>query len=222
MSSDGTPQSGLDCDKRSMNAVLEHFPDLAATHFICSESPFWRRLTRGFLLLSGGGIACLAWSAQELPWLVTMLLWLASILAIVSAIRMSKELIHYASDAHGVYFPARQKVVAIAAAKPQSWLLVPWPNISRVSVQLVANDSGNTRGVAFCLRASDAEQRVYFSGTAMPDFHEGSGGDRGSVTVMYPVAFRSPHKIVAILLGFQRRQSKKLPGADEAGLLAGH
>lgn len=156
-----------------------------------------------------------------MPIIVTLLLWIVSGLTIVFAVRSSYASIDFASDEQGVYFPSWQKFRITGSVMSQKWLFVPWSNISSIGVQLLLDEWGNTKCVTFGLCANEEEQRVFFSGTARLDFDEGSpSGNRGSILVGYPSAFRSPYKAVAILRSLQRQQTDNMVNPEKVTLLA--
>lgn len=200
------------CEDRSLNTVLDGYPALSSDHFICRE-PRWVGIAlRAALLLSGCGLALFLIQAPSIPFVATVLLWIGSGLAVLVATRPLPGSIRYISDPQGVYFPARKRLGSVGSAKDPTWLFVPWPNISSITVQLMLDESGSKKGVTFRLRANDEERRRYFSAAAMLNFGAGaSSGDGGSILVGYPSAFKSPYKVAAMLSRFQRRQAKLEP-----------
>jgi hypothetical protein len=191
-----------------MNTVLEKFPVLDAAHFICAEPRWVGTVWRVLYLLAGLGMAYLATSVPAIAFATTVLLWIVSGLAILAAMRPSRARIYYASDALGVYFPERKSSGIVGPTEPQTWLLVPWSNISSICVQQLLVESENTRGVTFCLRASDEDQRVYFARTAMLKHeHLPPVRDHASILVGFPGAFKSPYDIAALLRSFQSRSA---------------
>ncbi|MBL8415244.1 MAG: hypothetical protein JNM42_12475 [Propionivibrio sp.] len=199
-----------------MNIVLEKFPVLDAAHFICAEPRWMGTVLRGLYLLAGLGMAYLATFVPAIPIAASLLLWIVSGLAILAAMRPARATIYYASDALGIYFPERKWSGISGFAGPQTWLLVPWSNISSISVQVLLDESGNTKGVTFCLRASDEDQRLYFARTAMLKHeHLPPVGDRASILVGFPSAFKSPYDIAALLRSFQSRSSEKTTSPDD-------
>jgi hypothetical protein len=223
MSSDDARQDSAHAGDRSVNTVLDDYPALAAAQFISGRPRWLDAVSRAVLLLSGGGLAYLATSISTIPSLAALLLWIVSGLAILVAVRPWSASIDYAGDAHGVYFPSRQSFGIVGRTKPPTWLFVPWSNVSNIGVQPLLDESGNAKGVTFCLRASDDERRVYFSGTAMLDLDERSPiGQRGSILVGYRSAFKSPYKIAATLRSLQRRQTDGIVTAGDVSLLTGH
>jgi len=207
----------------NLNTVLDEYRVFETAHFIYGE-PRWLRLgRRGLFLLSGCGLAYFMTSAATMPFVVTLLLWIVSGLAIVVAVRTPPASIHFASDAQGVYFPSEQKLRIAGPVMAQKWLFVPWSNISSIGVQLLLDEWGNTKCVTFGLRASEDEQRVFFSRTARPGFHEGLPiGNRGSILVGYPSVFRSPYKALAILRNLQRQQTDNRLNPEDVTLRTEH
>ncbi|MFZ4539128.1 hypothetical protein [Propionivibrio sp.] len=204
MSSNAKRQS-QGCDGHGENTVLDEFPVFSSAHFICAEPRWLGTALRGLLLLSGLGIAYIATTAPNLPSTINLLLWIASGLAILGAIMLSPDSIHYASDPQGVYFPSRERSGIFGPSRPQTWLFVPWSNITSLCASLLLNESGNTKGVIFSLRASEEERRVYFTGTTMPTHDKGLLiGDRSTILVGFPSAFKSPYKIAELLHSFRR------------------
>ena len=205
-----------------MNTVLEQFPVLDSAHFICAEPRWLGTVWRGLYLLAGLGMAYLATSVPDIAFATTLLLWFVSGLAILAAMRPARARIYYASDALGVYFPESKSSGIIGPTGPQTWLLVPWSNISSISVQQLLVESENTRGVSFCLRASDEHQRVYFAQTAMLKHeHLPPVGDHASILVGFPSAFKSPYDIVALLRSFQSRSADNMQSPDDEVALSG-
>jgi hypothetical protein len=104
----------------------------------------------------------------------------------------------------------------VGPAGPQKWLLVPWSNISSICVQQLLVESENTKGVTFCLRASDEDRRVYFARTAMLKHeHLPPVGDHASILVGFPSAFKSPYDIAALLRSFQSRSPDNTSSPDD-------
>lgn len=193
-----------------MNTVLNEFPALGAAHFICTEPRWMTVITPALCLLSGCALAYWSMSAGTIAAAAILAPGIACAV-LAAALWPAQGSIHYASDAHGVYFPSRQSAWVVGRAKARTWLFVPWSNISRISVQPLLDESGK-KGVTFCLRASDEERRLYFSRAATLDRGEESRIGTGcSILVGYPGAFKSPYKIATILCGF-----KQLPEEDNA------
>jgi hypothetical protein len=192
-----------------MNKVVNEFPGLNTAHFISTESRWPIAVMLGLWVLCGCAFVYLASSASTLPSAAIVFLGIASALLLV-ALLSARGSIHYASDACGVYFPSRFFWIG-GRAKVRTWLFVPWPNISRISVQPLG-ESG-TKGVAFCLRASDEERRLYFARAATLDLGDVSGTD-SSILVVYPSAFRSPYKIAAILGAFRQHSEQDYARSD--------
>ena len=207
MNSDITPQTDTYFGSRGLNTILNEFPALRAANFICAEPRWLSAITLGLCLLSGCALAYLGASASTLPSAVILLLGIASALLLV-ALRPTRGSIHYASNDHGVYFPSRRTSWIVGRAKDQTWLFVPWSNISRISVQPLLDESGK-KSVTFCLRASDEERRLYFPLAATLDLGEESRISTGcSILVGYPSAFKSPYRIASILCGFQQHSDE--------------
>ncbi|MFZ4539839.1 hypothetical protein [Propionivibrio sp.] len=212
MSSNPMRQSRGGYEVRRLNTVLDEFPVLSATHFICGEPRWVGTLRRGLLLVAGFGIGYFATSAPTISLPISLLLWAVAGVAILFAIRPSPASIYYASDPKGVYFPSRQRSGFFGPARPQTWLLVPWSNITRICVQLLLNETGNTKGVTFCLRVSEEDWRVYFSGTAMLKHGEKhSVGEHQSLLVGFPGEFKSPHEIASLLRSYQCQKTESRP-----------
>lgn len=158
----------------------------------------------------------MATSVPAILFATTLLLLIVTGLAIFAAMRPARATICYAGDALGVYFPERKRSGIFNPAGPQTWLLVPWSNISSICVQQLLVESGNTKGVTFCLRASDEDQRVYFARTAMLKHeHLPPVGDSAYILVGFPRAFKSPYDIAALLRSFQSRSSEKTTSPDD-------
>lgn len=195
-----------------MNTVLDRYPALSSEHFICREPRWVGVARRAAFLLSGCGLALFLTRAPSIPFVATVLLWIVSGLAAFVAMRPLLGSIRYISDRQGVYFPAQKKLGTVGSTKHQTWLFVPWPNISSISVQLMLDESGSKKGVTFRLCANEEERRRYFSGAAMLNFEAGaSSGDGRSILVGYPSGFKSPYKVAAMLSRFQRRHTKLEP-----------
>jgi len=187
---------------KDRNKVLDQCPALSAMHFICREPRYVGALRRGFWGALGSGLACSALLAPTIPWPLAVLLWTASGLALLAAVRQASATIHFASDAQGLYFPSRQRFARCGQTMAQTWLLVPWANVSAISVQLLLDESGRRKGVTFKLRASEEERRVYFPRTVMLGPRASlPAGNHALISVGYPGASMSPEKIVARLRG---------------------
>jgi hypothetical protein len=196
-----------------INTVIDESSVLSAAHVIGSEPRWMGWLRRGLLLLGGFALATIGMPGPHLPGATTLLLWPLAGLAILFALRRTPAAVHYACDQQGVYFPSRQ-VAKSRAAQPRRWLLVRWPNISSISVQLLLEESGNAKGVTFRLRASEAEQREYFSGTAMLKVgKENNAGGHADILVGFPSLFQSPHEVAALLFSYQRQHGAS-PGIE--------
>lgn len=205
-----------------MNTVLEQFPVLDSAHFICAEPRWLGTVWRGLYLLAGLGMAYLATSVPDIAFATTLLLWFVTGLAILAAMRPARARIYYASDALGVYFPEGKRSGLIGPSGPQTWLLVPWSNISSIGVQQLPVESENTRGVTFTLLASAEDRRVYFAQTAMLKHeHLPPVGDHASILVGFPSAFKSPYDIVALLRSFQSRSADNTQSPDDEVALSG-
>ena len=188
-----------------MNKVVNEFPGLDMAHFICAEPRWLSAIMLGLCGLCGCAFVYLASSASPLPSAAIVLLGIAAALLLLTLLSAHGS-IHYASDARGMYFPSRLFWIS-SRAKVRTWLFVPWSNISRISVQPLG-ESG-TKGVAFCLRASDEERRLYFARAATLDLGDKSPDGTGcSILVGYPSAFKSPYRIASILCGFQQHSEE--------------
>ena len=197
-------------EAHEMNTLVDESSVLNAAHVIGCEPRWVGRFRRGLLLLCGFALAYAGNPGPHTALAITLLLWPLAGLAILFALRPTPAAIQYACDRQGVYFPSR-KMARSKAAQPSTWLLVRWPNISSISVQLLLEESGNAKGVTFRLRASEAEQREYFSGTAMLKYSkEAHGGGHGDILVGFPSLFQSPHEVAALLFSYQRQHGAAL------------
>lgn len=204
------------------NRVLTTPPELSTAPLICSEPRWVNRLRRSLLVLSGGALAYTTLSAPTLPLLLALPLWIASALAMLVALWLSPAAIHFVSDSQGIYFPSRPSAGLRGPARPQTWLFVPWSNIAAIRVQLLLDESGSTKGVAFRVRASE-QQRLYFAGAAIPGPDQRSpGGDAAVIDVCYPCAFRSPYKIAAALRCLQGAPGDEVHRSRELTPLGEH
>ena len=196
------------------NRVLDAPPDPRSAYLVRNEPRCVNLLRRGLLVLAAGALAWLAISAATLA----LALGIASALALVLALRLPPPAVHFIADALGIYVPPRPTGCGTPGpAETKRWLFVPWTNISGIRVQLLLDESGSAKGVAFSVRASAEQQQLYFSAAAIAGRDQRPpGGDRASIDVGYHSALRSPFKIAATL----RRWSA--PSADSAPGRRGH
>lgn len=195
---------------QTRNTVFNEFPTLSAAHFICREPLYVGLFRRGGYLLVGSGLAYSALSAPAVSWPLAALLSIVSGLAILAAIRQQAALILFAGDSPGVYFPSRPCFSLTGRATAQRWLFVPWSNISAIKVQRLLDESGSRQGVAFSLRASEEERRLYFPGSVRQRPGVSSAaGTAISIGVAYPGGEAgSPERLAERLRCMQRRASQ--------------
>ena len=197
---------------KTRNTVFNELPPLSAEHFICREPPYVGLFRRGGCFLVGSGLAYSALLAPAAPWQLAALLSIASGLAILAAIRLQAAQMLFAGDSPGVYFPSRPRFSLVGRATAQRWLFVPWSNISAIKVQRLLDESGSRQGVAFSLRASEEERRLYFpeSVRQRPGVSSAPGAAI-SIGVAYPGGEAgSPERLAERLRGMQRRASQSV------------
>ncbi len=198
-----------------MNIVVDELPSFGAAHYVCAEPRWMTRLAFGLCLLFGCALACLALSADGIAAVVILA---PGVACAVLAAASRPAPIHYAGDAHGLYFPACRPASVLGRRQPRSWLFVPWAKVSRIGVQPLLDDSGR-KGVVLSLRASDAERQLYFPRAVALDRGAAPRGDTdGLILVGYPGAGKSPYQIVSILCALQRQPEQEKYRIDSSVL----
>lgn len=211
MSMYGNTSSLGGSDGRRANTVLAVFPSLGPNHFVFGEPAWLMSFRYGLYLAFAGSIAYQMMPALHMALPLEFQLSIAVATVIVGALLAGQVVprsIDFIGDSEGVYFPSRTRSGIGLRRSPKTWLFVPWSNVIRISVQPLFDEWGSTEGVTYCLRASEAERREYFSSSAMPDLDSSPFAiQRGSFVVGYRSAFRSPYKALANLLRLQNART---------------
>ena len=110
-------------------------------------------------------LAVVALSTIGIFSLLTMMLCLASYIFILLALRRRPEAasIYFVCDHEGIYFPSSQARSVFAKTKNVRWLQVPWHNVSDVRIQLLLDETANTKGVVFSIVASASEEHEFLA-----------------------------------------------------------
>lgn len=216
MKSEETKRTTGAADQSKRNSHLQRDPDLGVEHFVLGQLPWSRLFWQSLAVLAGAGLVWALTQRVEASSVHLFGLLFVSALVLLIANRTPTRLIKFASDAQGLYFPSRPKSWARAPAKSQTWLFVPWSNVSAIGVQLMLDESGSRKGVTFRIRVSHDEQRDYLSRVLMPnlDRHE-SDTDDGTILVGFSTGLTSPHRIVVLMGQFQRGEKKKAVPPDD-------
>lgn len=115
--------------------------------------------------------------------------------------RSGRAVTYFLGDRHGMYFPASASHTLFSAPQADSWLHVPWQNISRIQ-SVKFND---TEYVAFSVAATADEESKYFGTAAQAKRLLGKNTDpEGRLIVAYANAFAASAKVVAALQEFKR------------------
>jgi len=148
-----------------LNKILGARPVFGDDHF-AYRTPRWVDVTyRGLFVSIAGLLAYLALSLNGIPSMLTALLWLASGSLILIALRPRSEAasIYFVCDHEGIYFPSSRAQSVVAPRTDIPWLYVPWRNISDIRIQLLLDETANTKGVVFAVVASAAEEREFLT-----------------------------------------------------------
>ncbi|TRZ91350.1 MAG: hypothetical protein D4R84_14395 [Rhodocyclaceae bacterium] len=193
-----------------MNKILSARPEFSDDHFIY-RSPRWLEATYlGLLLLIAGLLAYLALSINSIPLPLTLMLWLASGILVLIALRRRHEAasIYFACDRGGVYFPSIRSRSIVVPTTDVSWLHVPWDNISDIRIQLFLNEAANTRGVVLSIVATDSEAREFLAHHAvLKDAIPRKSIPTESFPVGFSTFFHRHSEVMSILKRFQTATS---------------
>ena len=164
-----------------MNKILGARPVFGDDHF-AYRTPLWVEVAYCGLQLSIAGVfAYLALSLNGISSLLTVLLWLASGLLILIALRPRPDaaFICFVCDHGGIYFPSSRARAILARSKDVPWLHVPWHNVSDMRIQLLLDETANTMGVVFSVAASPAEEREFLTQHSLRICREAPRSDLG-------------------------------------------
>jgi hypothetical protein len=148
-----------------LNKTLSARPAFGEDHFIY-RTPRWLEATyRGLCLLSAGLLVYLAVSINSISFALTLTLWFASGILVLIALRRRPEAasIYFVCDHGGIYFPSFRAQSMIAWTNAVSWLHVSWHNISDIRIQLLLDETANTKGVVFSIVATESEVREFLA-----------------------------------------------------------
>ena len=190
-----------------MNKILDARPVFGDDHF-AYRTPRWVEAAYcGIFLLIAGLLAYLALSLNGISSLVTALLWLASGSLILIELRPRSEAasIYFVCDHEGIYFPSSRAHSVVAPRTDVPWLHVPWHHISDIRIQLLLDETANTKGVVFSIVASTAEEREFL---ARHRVRMGHGGQRPGFGKAYFVGFSNFfHRHCDVISNIERFQT---------------
>ena len=169
-----------------MNKILGARPVFGDDHF-AYRTPRWVEVAYCGLQLSIAGVfAYLALSLNGISSLLTVLLWLASGLLILIALRPRPDaaFICFVCDHGGIYFPSSRARAILARSKDVPWLHVPWHNVSDMRIQLLLDETANTMGVVFSVAASPAEEREFLTQHSLSICREAPRSDLGKQCIV--------------------------------------
>jgi len=152
-----------------LNKILSARPAFDDDHFTY-RTPRWVEHTyRGLFLSAAALLAYAALSMNEASSVLNVLLWLASGICVLMVIRPRPESasIHFVCDHGGLYFPSSRAKSIAAPTADVPWLHVPWHNVSNARIQLLLDETANTKGVAFSIFASASEEREFLAPHSM-------------------------------------------------------
>lgn len=148
-----------------MNKILNARPAVGQDQFTYRTPRWVEAIHCGLLLSIAGLLAYAALSMNGIPFLLAALLWLASGILILIALRPRTDAasIYFVCDHGGIYFPSSRAHSIVAQTKDVPWLHVPWHNISDLRIQLLLDETANTKGVVFSVVASAPEEREFLT-----------------------------------------------------------
>lgn len=189
-----------------MNKTLSALPAFGHDHFIY-RTPSWLEATYlGLCLSIAGLLAYLAVAIDSIVLPLTVTLWLASGILVLIALRRRTEgvSIYFVCDHEGIYFPSSRTLSVIARTKEVTWLHVPWPNISDIRIQLLLDETGNTKGIVFSVVATESEAREFLARhTMLKDPGAQKSGPAKSFLVGFSNFFHRHDEVMSILRRFQ-------------------
>ena len=189
-----------------MNKTLSARPAFGHDHFIY-RTPRWLEAThRGLCLLIAGLLAYLALSTDSIALPLAVTLWLASGILVLTGLRGRTEdvSIHFVCDHEGIYFPSSRTLSIVARTNEVPWLHVPWSNISGIRIQLLLDETGNTKGIVFNVVATESEEREFLARhTMIRDPGVRKPGPTKSILVGFSSFFHRHDEVMSILRRFQ-------------------
>ncbi|MCX7140701.1 MAG: hypothetical protein NT123_06255 [Proteobacteria bacterium] len=160
-----------------MNKILSARPAFDDDHFTY-RTPRWVEIIyRGLFLSIAGLLTYVALSMNGISIFLGMLLWLASGILILTALRRRPDAasVYFVSDHGGIYFPSSRAHSIFATTKDVPWLHVPWDNISDVRIQLLLDETASAKAVVFSIAASSAEEREFLARHSVRTIRGGPG-----------------------------------------------
>jgi hypothetical protein len=189
-----------------LNKTLSAPPAFGDDHFIYRTPPWLEATYIGLCLLIAGLLVYLAVSINSTSLPLALTLWLVAGILVLIALRRRTEgaSIHFVCDHGGLYFPSFRAQSMIARPKSAPWLHVPWHNISDIRIQLLLDETGNTKGVVFTIVATESEVREFLARHTML---KNTGAQKSNQTKLLQVGFSTFHyrhdEVMSILRRFQ-------------------
>jgi len=148
-----------------LNKILNAGPAAGEDQFTYRTPQWVEAIYCGLVLSIAGVLTYAALSINGIPFLLEVFLWLASGILILIALRPRAEAasIHFVCDHGGIYFPSSRAQSIVAQPKNVPWLHVPWHNVSDIRIQLLLDETANTKGVVFSVVASASEEREFLA-----------------------------------------------------------
>lgn len=187
-----------------MNQVLPKKPSVVGEHYV-HLTPAW--LTTLFRLLFVICIIALVamtyqeWRQMSLGFRVFACVLVPAMSFMVLRKETWQESIEFIAAKNGMYFPYGSFLVsATDHAQKNTWLLVPWENITNFRL---AKDTDGSTCVGFDLRVSPEERARFFKNIDCPNDHEPY--DKDFISVAYSNNPPSPKKTLGLLKEMKQR-----------------
>ena len=205
-----------------MNSVLSERPQIGDDYFIFSQPTWVNKFFRLGWLVIAALLANLVWLTNGLSLPISDLLWAACALLALAALRptTNETAIYFVCNHQGIYFPSVNTQSLLGRVKDRRWLHVPWHNVSDVKIQLLLDESANTKGIAFSILATESEGHDFLTWHTMHKNPEVPKTDSmQSFRVGFSSVFHRHDRVIATLLRFQSRPLTKDSTTERTGLL---
>jgi hypothetical protein len=196
--------------ERCVNQIFSKMPSLVGEHYI-DRIPVWIAM----LLRMAFGIGAIVLATMfYLDWSNTSLGWRAFACVLVPAFTFAalhKEVwgsIRFIADDRGIFFPCNDLplITVLGQKHKESWLLVPWSNISNLRLaKYLDNDNDLRTCVALDLKVSKEERASFFQRVGAPT--DSPNHSENLLSIAYGGTPPSPERVFKLLKELELRHN---------------